>query len=125
MLGTDHFERACRFYDATLAPLGIQRVAVDAPDSALWKRPGDSGGLWVGKPFDGQASGRANGSMVAFTAPSRAAVDAAHAAALAAGGQDDGAPGIRAHYASDYYGAYVRDPDGHKLHFVRRGDDGG
>jgi catechol 2,3-dioxygenase-like lactoylglutathione lyase family enzyme len=50
-------------------------------------------------------------------------LDAAYAAALAAGGVDDGPPGIRAHHASDYYGAYVRDPDGHKLHFVRRGDD--
>jgi predicted lactoylglutathione lyase len=60
--------------------------------------------------------------MAAFTAPSRAAVDAAHAAAIAAGGYDEGAPGPRTSYAPDYYGAYIRDPDGNKLHFVRRGD---
>ena len=60
--------------------------------------------------------------MVAFAAPSRAAVDAAYAAAMAAGGTDEGAPGPRPKYTADYYGAYVRDPDGNKLHFVRRGD---
>ena len=60
--------------------------------------------------------------MTAFTAPSRAAVDAAYAAAIAAGGHDEGPPGARASYAPDYYGAYVRDLDGNKLHFVRRGE---
>jgi predicted lactoylglutathione lyase len=59
--------------------------------------------------------------MTAFSAPSRAAVDAAYAAAIAAGGLDEGPPGLRVQYAPDYYGAYVRDPDGNKLHFVRRG----
>ena len=71
--------------------------------------------------FNGQPTERGNGWMAALMAPSRAAVDAAHAAALAAGGRDDGAPGPRPHYAPDYYGAYVRDPDGNKLHFVYRG----
>jgi hypothetical protein len=47
-------------------------------------------------------------------------VDAAHAAALASGAVDEGAPGLRSHYAADYYGAYVRDLDGNKLHFVCR-----
>ena len=56
-----------------------------------------------------------NGVTVAFDAPSRAAVDAFHAAALAAGGSDEGPPGIREHYHPNYYGAYVRDPDGNKL----------
>lgn len=60
--------------------------------------------------------------MAAFTAPSRAAVDAAYAAAIATGGLDEGAPGLRPKYAADYYAAYVRDPDGNKLHFVRRGE---
>jgi predicted lactoylglutathione lyase len=53
--------------------------------------------------------------MVAFGAQSREAVDAFHAAALAAGGSDEGAPGLRAHYHPNYYGAYVRDLDGNKL----------
>src|SRR5258707_1207934 len=81
---------------------------------AAWHRPGEAAKLWVGLPFDGQPTGRGNGWMAALAAPSRAAVDAAHAAALAAGGRDEGAPGPRPHYAADYYGAYVRDPDGNK-----------
>ena len=52
---------------------------------------------------------------VAFRAASRAAVDAFHAAAVAAGGTDNGAPGLRLHYRPDYYGAFVRDPDGHNI----------
>ena len=56
-----------------------------------------------------------NGSTVAFDAPSRAAVDAFHAAALEGGGTDEGAPGLRLLYHPNYYGAYVRDLDGNKL----------
>jgi catechol 2,3-dioxygenase-like lactoylglutathione lyase family enzyme len=121
-IGTRDLARAQAFYDAVLAPLGILRVQGNFPGWASWQRPGEGGKLWVGKPQDGQPPARGNGWMVAFAAPSRAAVDAAYAAALAAGGADEGAPGLRPHYAADYYGAYVRDPDGNKLHFVRRGD---
>jgi catechol 2,3-dioxygenase-like lactoylglutathione lyase family enzyme len=67
------------------------------------------------RPYDRKAASPGNGAMVAYKAPTRAAVDAFHAAALAAGGSDEGAPGIREHYHPDYYGAYVRDPDGNKL----------
>jgi predicted lactoylglutathione lyase len=59
--------------------------------------------------------------MAAFTAPSRDAVDAAYAAAMTAGAYDEGPPGLRPHFAPNYYGAYVRDPDGNKLHFICRG----
>ena len=76
--------------------------------------------LWVGLPYNRQPANHGNGWMAAFTAPSRAAVNEAHAAALAHGGTDEGAPGPRPHYADNYYGAYVRDPDGNKLHFVTR-----
>lgn len=55
---------------------------------------------------------------VAFRVPSRALVDAFHAAGLAAGGTDNGAPGLRPHYHPDYYGAFVRDPDGHNIEAV-------
>ena len=55
---------------------------------------------------------------VAFRVPSRALVDAFHAAALAAGGRDNGAPGLRPHYHPDYYGAFVLDPDGHNIEAV-------
>ena len=56
-----------------------------------------------------------NGVTVAFEAPDRASVDRFHAAGLAQGGTDEGAPGLRPHYHPDYYGAYLRDPDGNKL----------
>ena len=69
----------------------------------------------------GRSASHGNGWMVAFTAPSRAAVDAAYAAAIAFGGTDEGPPGLRPKCAADYYGAYVRDPEGNKLHFVTRG----
>jgi len=121
-IGTRDLRRAEAFYDAALAPLGILRVQGRFEGWASWQRPGEVGKLWVGKPHDGQPASHGNGWMVALVAPSRAAVDAAYAAAMAAGGTDEGAPGSRPQYAADYYGAYVRDPDGNKLHFVRRGD---
>jgi catechol 2,3-dioxygenase-like lactoylglutathione lyase family enzyme len=69
-------------------------------------------------PFDGRPAARGNGWHCAFLAPSRAAVDAFHAAALAAGGSDEGAPGPRPQYSDNYDGAYVRDTDGNKLQAV-------
>ena len=120
-IGTHDLSRAMAFYDAVLAPLGIQRVAGKYADWAAWQRPGESEKLWVGLPFNGLPASWGNGSMTAFAAPSRSAVEAAHAAAIRAGGLDEGRPGLRTDYAPDYYGAYVRDPDGNKLHFVCRG----
>ena len=120
-LGTHDLPRAIAFYDAVLAPLGIERVVSQYPNWAAWQRRGEPEKLWVGRPFNGLPASWGNGCMTAFTALSRTAVDAAYAAAIAAGGLDEGAPGLRVHYAPDYYGAYVRDPDGNKLHFVRRG----
>lgn len=60
--------------------------------------------------------------MVAFAAPSQSAVDAAYTAGLLAGGSDEGKPGNRPHYGEGYYGAYLRDPDGNKVHITHRGD---
>ena len=120
-IGTQDLARALAFYDAALAPLDINRVPrTKYVTWASWQRAGEVGTLWVGKPFNGQPASHGNGWMAAFSARSRAAVDAAHAAAIAAGGTDEGAPGSRPQFAADYYGA--RDPDGNKLHFVTRGD---
>jgi len=121
-IGTNNLTRAVAFYDVVLAPLGIERVPSKYPNWAAWRRPSEAEKFWVGQPFNGMPASQGNGCMTAFIAPSRTAVDAAHAAAIAAGGVDEGPPGLRASYAPDYYGAYVRDPDGNKLHFVRRGD---
>jgi catechol 2,3-dioxygenase-like lactoylglutathione lyase family enzyme len=121
-IGTHDLERSIQFYDAVLAPLGIRRVPGTRYEGwASWRRGDGSETLWVGRPYNRQSASNGNGWMVALTAPSRAAVDAAHAAALVNGGTDEGAPGLRSQYAPDYYGAYVRDPDGNKLHFVVRG----
>jgi catechol 2,3-dioxygenase-like lactoylglutathione lyase family enzyme len=121
-LGTLNLAQATAFYDAVLIPLGIERVLSKYANWAAWQRPGESPRLWVGLPFNGQPASVGNGCTTAFTAASRVAVDAAYAAAIAAGGIDEGPPGPRPQYAADYYGAYVRDPDGNKLHFACRGD---
>ena len=120
-IGTNDLARAAPFYDAVMSALGIERVPSKYQTWAAWRHPGEAATLRVGRPYDGQPAHQGNGWMAAFAAPSRAAVDAAHAAALAAGGRDEGAPGPRPQFAPDYYGAYVRDPDGNKLHFVHRG----
>lgn len=125
-LGCRELARAAAFYDALLAPLGLVRRPVlpdGGPAAACWIEPGR--GLprfYVYEPYDGRPASAGNGVMVAFAAASPAAVDAAHAAGLAAGGRDEGAPGPRPQYGAGYYGAYLRDPDGNKLHLVHRGD---
>lgn len=119
-LGTHDLARAVAFYDAVLAPLGHQRIEGYDPDatSAAWGLDDPGPHLWVTLPFDGQPASVGNGTMVSFLAPSRAAVDAFHAAALANGGSDAGAPGLRPQYGPQFYAGYVRDPDGNKLNAV-------
>ena len=73
--------------------------------------------FWATLAAEGEA-GPGNGTHVAFVAPSREAVDAFHAAGLAAGGTDNGAPGVRETYHPTYYGAYVLDPDGNNVEAV-------
>jgi catechol 2,3-dioxygenase-like lactoylglutathione lyase family enzyme len=106
-IGAVDFDRSSAFYDRALAPLGIDRVmAVAAEESG-----GYQGAASGGEPTRGQLH-------IAFTAHSRAAVDAFYAAAMAASGTDNGPPGIRAHYHPSYYGAFVLDPDGHNIEAV-------
>ena len=125
-VGTTDLERSARFYDAVLSILGFVRRTV-TPDG------GPPAACWIGQdrtlprfyvyvPFDGQAASAGNGSMVAFLALSPEAVTAAHAAGLDAGGKDEGASGPRPRYEDGYFGAYLRDPDGNKVHIVHRGD---
>jgi len=121
-IGTNDLARAIAFYDAILAPLGIERAPGKFPGWASWNRPGEAVKLWVGRPYNQLPASWGNGWMAAFTAPKRAAVNAAYAAAMAAGAYDEGAPGLRPHFAPNYYGAYVRDPDGNKLHFICRAE---
>jgi catechol 2,3-dioxygenase-like lactoylglutathione lyase family enzyme len=112
-LGTNDLPRARAFYAATLATLGIAPIQDSASETGFG-RPGDADpSLYVTIPYDNQPATHGNGTMVALTAATRAEVRAFHAAALANGGRDEGAPGLR--YAANFYSCYVRDPDGNKL----------
>ena len=111
-LGTNHFERATGFYDRVLPLVGARRV-MSLPGAAAYGKQFPE--FWIQTPFDREAAATGNGTHVAFIAPSREAVDAFHAAALEAGGTDDGPPGPRPQYGPTYYCCYVRDLDGHKI----------
>lgn len=116
-IGTNDLPRAIKFYDPVMATLGLIRAATE-DDEIGFMHPGDSRcRLWVTKPFDGKPATTANGSMPAFDAANRAAVDAFYAAGLANGGTDEGAPGLRP-FGPTFYACYLRDPDGNKLSAV-------
>ena len=111
-IGTRDFERATRFYDALLATLGCRRI-MEHPGAVAYGRVYPE--FWVQTPIDGKPASIGNGTHFGFFAGSRAEVDAFHAAGVAAGATDDGAPGPRADYGAPYYGCFLRDPDGHKI----------
>lgn len=116
-VGTNDLERAGGFYDAVLPLIGYRRQK-QADGEIGYAADGDVRcRFWVVEPFDRQPATFGNGTTVAFDAPSRASVDLFHAAALAHGGTDEGAPGIRPFHA-DFYAAFVRDLDGNKLSIV-------
>jgi catechol 2,3-dioxygenase-like lactoylglutathione lyase family enzyme len=100
------------FYERALAPLGIE-VVMEVPGGAGFGRDGKPF-FWIGE------GGPSGPTHVAFLAPDRAAVDAFHREALAAGGRDNGGPGLREHYHPTYYGAFVLDPDGNNAEAVTR-----
>lgn len=119
-LGVADFDRSTAFYDRALAPLGLAR---------LYTVPAEltggiaSTGYGASRPFFWIAGPKASpgGAHIAFRAETRAQVDAFHVAALAAGGRDNGPPGLRPHYHPDYYGAFVIDPDGYNIEAVCHG----
>jgi len=116
-VGANDIAKAKAFYEAVTRPLGLERRA-DYPEAAGFGLPGGRPQLWIVRPLDKGMATAGNGITVGLEATNRSAVDAAHAAALAAGGKDEGAPGLRTHYHPNYYGAYVRDPDGNKVCIV-------
>ena len=116
-IGISDFGRALAFYSALMDTLALKRKFADEEKSwAGWMAPDKPRPLFViGRPFDGAPQQAGNGQMTALQAMSRDQVDQAYAVALANGGRCEGAPGLRPHYHPNYYGAYVRDPDGNKL----------
>ena len=105
-----------RFYRPLLATLGMSKLR-EWPDAAIGygkKYPE----FWLNRRADTPSIPADSGVHVCLRAPSTEAVDAFHAAALAAGGTSDGAPGFRAHYHESYYAAFVRDPDGNRIEAV-------
>jgi catechol 2,3-dioxygenase-like lactoylglutathione lyase family enzyme len=107
--------RSQAFYDAALAPLGIERLYAEGELFAGYGvRP--RAFFWIGQRND-----KPTGVHVAFASTDRLTVDAFHRAAISAGGIDNGAPGLRERYHPDYYAAFVLDPDGHNIEAVCRG----
>lgn len=115
-LGTNDWARAKPFWQAVMVTLG-QPVLFEHDRGIAYGEP-TGPKIFIGPAFDGKPATNGNGTHVAFLAKDRATVDAFHAVALEHGGTDEGAPGLRPHYHPNYYGAYVRDPDGNKLQAV-------
>jgi catechol 2,3-dioxygenase-like lactoylglutathione lyase family enzyme len=119
-LGSNDLKASKKFFDATLGTIGVT-CFYDADDGLAYSETGTQRpSLWVVPPFNGNAATFGNGAMLSFIAKSVEAVNAFHAAALANGGSDEGAPGYRENYSPDFYAAYVRDPLGNKLCAVFR-----
>ena len=108
-LSVSDYERSKRFYTETLAPLGYKVVMEFGTTAGFGTEHPD---FWIA---EGEG---ASPIHVAFTSQDRAAVDAFHKAGLAAGGRDNGAPGLRTQYHPTYYGAFVFDPDGNNVEVV-------
>jgi catechol 2,3-dioxygenase-like lactoylglutathione lyase family enzyme len=110
-IGVTDIESAKKFYAAALEPLGYT-LGMEGEWGAGFKNAQGALDFWI-------RSAKATTPVhVAFQAESRALVDAFHVAGLAAGGKDNGAPGLRPHYHENYYGAFVLDADGHNVEVV-------
>ncbi|WP_425066473.1 VOC family protein [Reyranella sp.] len=111
-IGVADIARTRKFYDAALTPLGYTRLS-DGETSLGY---GDKEvGLWIGKSARPVKADSDSGLHFCLVAQNREAVDAFHASALAAGGTDNGRPGVRSDYSPTYYAAFVIDPDGYRI----------
>jgi predicted lactoylglutathione lyase len=115
VLGTNDLPRAATFYDALLGEIGLTRQMDFGERGYAWGENMDAVMLCIMTPFDGKAATVGNGTMTAVGVNSRDEVERIHAKALELGGEDEGAPGLRAEGGDGFYAAYFRDLDGHKL----------
>jgi catechol 2,3-dioxygenase-like lactoylglutathione lyase family enzyme len=106
---------SARFYEGLLAPLGMTRVRERAGRVGFGKTYPE---FWINERAQHKPSSPDNGAHIALRASTTQAVDAFHAAALAAGAQSDGAPGQRMEYSAHYYAAFIRDWDGNRIEAV-------
>ncbi len=116
-VGISDFDRALAFYGPVMEALGLRhRFSEPEVPWACWQ-PAEGGRplFLITAPENGAPMTPGNGTMAAFLASDRETVRRVHALALALGGSDEGAPGLRPQYHANYYGAYFRDPDGNKL----------
>ena len=113
-----NIDRAESFYDEIFAALGVPKVIREPNRIGYGERAGADHTDRTYLSVRVGETGRVQGRHWAFKAESRAAVDAFHVAGLAAGGRDEGAPGLRPHYHASYYGAFLADPDGNRIEAV-------
>ena len=111
-LGVRDMAKAKRFYDEVLKPLGYACLSSGDTSAGYGK---SEVALWLGSSESPVPPDLKSGLHVCFTAPTRKSVDAFHKAALAAGGRDNGKPGLRKDYGANYYAAFVIDPDGYRI----------
>ena len=114
-VGVSDLERSARFYEATLATLGLVRLVTRPATIGFGKSYPE---FWINLRAGMPRVAPESGTHICLRAKSTADVDAFHAAALAAGGASDGAPGIRPHDRVRYYAAFVTDPDGNRIEAV-------
>jgi catechol 2,3-dioxygenase-like lactoylglutathione lyase family enzyme len=118
-LGVADVARSRDFYDRVLATLGHKRLYDLEGKAAAYGPKHPYMQFWITRPLDGsQLPAAGNGTHVCFHAKSRGEVRDFHRVAIEAGGRDAGAPGVRPQYSETYYGAFVYDPDGHKIEAV-------
>ena len=115
VLGTNDLPRARSFYDTVLAEMGVTRLMEFGARGSGWAAAMDKPMLCIMTPYDGRSATVGNGVMAGIAADSRETVDRVYMKALALGGTDEGAPGLRAEGGDGFYAAYFRDLDGNKL----------
>jgi catechol 2,3-dioxygenase-like lactoylglutathione lyase family enzyme len=114
-IGVSDLEGSARFYERTLAPLGLTRLVTRPATVGFGKNYPE---FWINRRAGMSPVAPESGCHICFRAKSTGEVDAFHAAALDAGGSSDGAPGLRPHQRVRYYAAFIRDPDGNRVEAV-------
>jgi catechol 2,3-dioxygenase-like lactoylglutathione lyase family enzyme len=120
-VGVADAKKAKAFYDKTLGALGwkaVMPIEVFGVLRGVGYGESDHPTFWIQNPINHQMPTAGNGVHIAFSAATRAMVDAFYIAAIESGGRDDGKPGLRSEYHPSYYGAFILDPDGNKIEAV-------